>query len=473
MVMGIPSYFSYIIRNHPYIISKFKTCDIDNFYLDSNSIIYDVAHSLKLTSYVTIYDYETDLIQKVCQKILDYIQIVQPKCVFIAFDGVPPMAKMKQQKERRYKSWYVQSLVKGPPEWNTVQITPGTPFMNRLDKELVKFFKWYENSFVYFKLSTSRESGEGEHKLFDFIRKFPDNHLNQTTLIYGLDSDLIVLSLQHLKFGNILLLREAPAFMVQEEGLHVLNVDMLSKGICTVIGDKIEDYIFMTLLLGNDFMPHFPALNLRTNGFTILLATYNKCIGKDDYLFNKHIEWANVRKLIHALSIAEEETILKEYINRGRYKPDESTLDKKVNNLPMIQRGMEHAILQTRSGWQDRYYTNLMRSDPIEKICTNYIQMLEWNMLYYTSGCSNWTIYYEYMYPPLLVDLAKYIPDFTVNIYNQEKVTSIELLTYVLPKPYWYLLPVEVYETQCLKPHKDPMLIWAFCKYLWESHVTF
>jgi 5'-3' exonuclease len=43
--MGIPSYFSYIVKNHRNIIKKLKkNTKIDYMFLDSNSIVYDCLH---------------------------------------------------------------------------------------------------------------------------------------------------------------------------------------------------------------------------------------------------------------------------------------------------------------------------------------------------------------------------------------------------------------------------------------------
>ena len=47
--MGIPSYFVHIVKSYPTIIKEFVTNKtiIDNFYIDSNSIIYDAIKAIR------------------------------------------------------------------------------------------------------------------------------------------------------------------------------------------------------------------------------------------------------------------------------------------------------------------------------------------------------------------------------------------------------------------------------------------
>ena len=464
--MGIPSYFYQIIKRHNHIVKPYTNTKIDNLYFDSNSIIYDAVYSLEKGPKEA---YDKEIISYVCNKLLSYIEMINPTRVFIAFDGVPPMAKMKQQRERRYKSWLVADWLKQEKVWDTVQITPGTPFMKRLDEELQRFFKPYADKYEEFHLSTSQDIGEGEHKIFDFIRKYPEYHSSQTTMIYGLDSDLIMLSLNHLPYCNqMLLLREAQAFMIKDTNLHILNINELATCVKQSIGEnKLYDYIFITLLLGNDFMPHFPALNLRTTGMDTLLNTYIECIQPSCVMFDgEKIYWDQFKIFIDALSKKEEALIIQEHQTRTRKMVRNTTLEDRVNNLPMLKREKEYVISPSKPGWQSRYYSTLL-GESVSDICINYIQMLEWNIQYYTKGCTNWTIYYHFAYPPLLQDLVTYIPnhqkieeDFTVKTPN-------ELLEYVFPNAHLHYLPFSCEKKQ------EPIILWSYCTYMWEAHLKY
>ena len=132
----------------------------------------------------------------------------------------------------------------------------------------------------------------------------------------------------------------------------------------------------------------------------------------------------------------------------------------------MLKREKELIICPTKIGWQSRYYDTLIQEQKnIPTVCENYVAMLEWNIRYYTTGCLNWTLYYKYSYPPLLQDLAKYIPEQQIIPVDKTVVTPNELLAYVLPNAQLHYLPIP----HELKP--EPTLEWSFCTYMWESHV--
>ena len=510
--MGIPSYFSYIIRNHSNIVRRFgNNMNVDNLYLDSNSIVYDAARSLKLEDFKSMADFETALISSVCARIEEYIELVKPtKCVYVAFDGVPPMAKMEQQRLRRYKGQVKDILTKSlvpslSPSWNTVVITPGTPFMEKLDKGLSHHFRNAGEKYALeFILSPSGEVGEGEHKIFEFIRCHPEWHAEYTTVIYGLDADLIILGLNHLSHcPSIFLLREAPSFIgsinadfVPDEH-YLLELSLLAEAIVSRITGgsnmphvgKIYDYILMTAMLGNDFMPHFPSANIRTNGIDILLDTYGQIVKEDEVIFNGiTMDWSLFKQFVKALAVEEHRNLLYEYKIRNKYRvrhlpcTTASELEEKMNSIPMARREEEHYICPTEEGWEDRYYTMLFKTDPtphsIANISMNYMEALEWNMKYYTIGCPDWNIYYHYDYPPLLVDLVAHIPEHNiefVEVKPPEPLTKVQLLAYVLPKSHLHLLPYMIYEKLKDKDwySNDFPFKWAFCKYFWEGHVWF
>ena len=502
--MGIPSYYSYIIRNHNNIIKKFGTnSKYQNLYLDSNSIIYDTVRSIEYNNNITLF--ENNLIKAVCAKLFEYINMFNnPDIVFIAFDGVAPLAKLEQQRNRRYKSQFTSDVlstisVSNEQKWNTTAITPGTAFMEKLDKKVALFFKKYKNVIV----SGSNIPGEGEHKIFTHLRS--NNNINSNTAIYGLDADLIMLGLNHLSYcKHIFLYRETPHYIgnlnsdLDKDQNYLLDLSELSKGIIfnmtsdtnyQLYNYKIYDYIFLGLMLGNDFMPHFPALNIRTFGVDVLLETYYHFISKNECIFNgKQINWKLFRKLINELAKNELDYLLEEYKQRNnmskRTLPNKTPEEKerKFQAIPIYQRQVENFINPGQPYWEHRYYKMLfhidINEDKLKNICRNYLEGLEWNCIYYTSGCPDWNWSYKYDYPPLLSDLLKHVPYFQTKFIEnkpEEPVKDLVQLAYVLPIKQLHLLPKNVYEKLKDKHwYSDNFNFkWSFCKYFWESHVEF
>ena len=158
---------------------------------------------------------------------------------------------------------------------------------------------------------------------------------------------------------------------------------------------------------------------------------------------------------------------------------------KKFDIIPTKERAIEKYINPFKSGWEYRYYKSLfnidINDDRRKQICLNYLEGLEWNMKYYTSGCVDWRWCYKYNYPPLLVDLIKYIPYFETSFFSNDTklnkpVSQLVQLCYVLPRPSLKLLPNNLY-TQIMKKYNylypsDAEFTWAYCKYFWESHVN-
>jgi 5'-3' exonuclease len=606
--MGIPSFFVHAVRTYKHIVKPIKSLGVpvSNLYMDCNGLIYNAVRDVKLPSHASNREaYETAIIRHVCDGITGYVATVAPtNSVFIAFDGVAPAAKLNQQRERRYKTWLStvidhdierasksktergsaekeerQAPVSASDVWSTACITPGTEFMTKLHHEMTRYAS--EQSVlmpkVNFILSTSMEPGEGEHKIFEHIREHPAQHRNQVTLVYGLDADLIMLTLNHLHISNrIFLYRETPEFIrsidssLRPNEQYYVDIpfmaDCIARYITVALDDDagsrsasnpvtddaltvdplikkhlVYDYIFMFFMMGNDFMPHFPSMNIRTNGPTTVMDAYRTVfknrlqvsIGAGDYQNRSFIEidfepaatgaasarrprinWGSVRVFIEHLAASEQDRLIGEHTLRNRrgrggggsggnsehvhdarrvWGDNYSTayeliVDKcesadDVLHLPAKERGLELFIAPTKPDWERRYYHALF-DEPIsdkrcKKYCANYLEGLEWTFAYYTYGCVDWKWKYGYMYPPLLQDLARFIPTASALLLETQPkapITPTEQLLYVLPPSLQRaLIPASAATsgTSDAEVKQRLQIKWAYCRYFWEAHLHF
>ena len=454
--MGIPSYFSYVLKNHTKIIKRMHEIKCNQLYIDANSLIYDVV---KETT--------ENIPERVYVKILDLIKKLNPEFTYVAFDGVAPMAKMKQQKQRRYKSWITKQII-ASNSWNTNAITPGTTFMNELDDYLTNKFK--PNKQILF--SGTNEVGEGEHKITHYIRSHP---FKENQMIYGLDADLIMLGLLHLKHNpNIYLYRETCHFSylkhINPNQDYVFSMEEMSKQ----IDFPIENYCFLCFLFGNDFMPHIPSLNIRNNGIPYLLEIIKETKSKTPLVTGTKINWNEFKNLCIKLSLTEEERIQENIKWKKNLRVYPLTQEEELIFLPIKDRKREDYI----SLHLDKYYPFLFNQTE-EEPCKNYLQMLEWTWAYYNGECKDYYMAYEFNHAPLFKSIINYIPCFDedlVKINTEPPPLPIVQLMYVLPYADFNLIPTNMDKVIKKFPNLTETnfpIHYDFCKFFWESHVDF
>ena len=486
--MGIPSYFSYVLKNHK-IIKKLTTIKCNSLFLDANSIIYDVIYENE-----TILDNSTIYIN-VFNKILSIINKLNPTITFVAFDGVVPLAKMKQQKQRRYKSYITKQILK-KSSWNTNAITPGTNFMNELDDYLSARFKEQPHQIIF---TGSKESGEGEQKIFDYIRNNAITMKNSNSIIYGLDADLIMLSLLHLTFNkNIYLYRETKHFSyikgIDPQIDYLFSMDEMATQINEVLNgsnsecdysktqsQSIENYCFLCFLCGNDFLPHFPSINIRNNGVQYLLEVYKK-INSPNLVNGKTINWSAFNLLCAEISSKEVEliNINIEWKKKMASYSHPLTIEESLDAVSLKDLKREVYI----SNNIDKYYSFLFKNNE-KDVCKNYLQMLEWTWYYYNGVCKNNYMCYEFHSGPLFSSLKKYIPCFNEELieHDTKKLpSSITQLLYVLPYNDYTLIPLRIEYKQFIRlidkeyinlTETNFPIHFDFCKFFWEGYVDF
>lgn len=442
-------------------------------FLDFNCAIYYVLKpEFKDEDTLIVYTLEyLDTLVKVCKDV---------DLLYIALDGVPPRAKMEQQRSRRFHSVckkkkaneinlkYGTELDKTNYNFNidTNMITPGTTFMFKLAnaiREHLSTKELYKNIKVVF--SDASIPGEGEHKILSYI-KSREFDKNDKLVIYGLDGDLIMLSMIANK-PNIYLLREAAQYggYSKEYFGHkylFLHIDNLKyalidsfKSVAYEVAERekdkfIVDYIFLCFILGNDFVPKIHWFSLYEGGHSRLLTAYFEIFNHseehliyDDFKIN-HIMLMDI---FQYLMNYEERAIKSTLKKRKTFKlPINKDMTERERQqllsdyLPMNHLSIEQDIDPYSYNWRHRYYKTCFgfngSKENINSVTEAYLKTLKWNLDYYFKGCNNWSWYYPYHYAPTAQDLFNAMETCNINSFTftkDEPIDSQNLLLMVLP----------------------------------------
>lgn len=497
--MGVPGFFLWLWRNYKgenFVFNKSvnndniknKIDNIDYFLIDTNCLLHPMCFKilaeqqqhLKNVKDIDYDDLENKMINECLRYLEEIIDFVKPKKgVFIAIDGVAPIAKIKQQRLRRYKSVHDNNLRNNIKKkhskeldifWNNSAITPGTKFMEKLDKRILLWIANKTDGLEYI-YSSCNEPSEGEHKLLQFIKS--NNKYIYKYAIYGLDADLIFLSLAS-NVKDIFLIRENVHLKKgnDNESLVYVSIDIVRECIyhtvLDMVDDKlkeinllkedniIDDFIFLGYLLGNDFLPHLYCIDIHQNGIEMLLKYYLKNL----LLTHKYIIERNNKIDINSNSFFsliklianDEDNILKSH-KKSKFKcflndPYEKEMFK-IENLMFKIKDPVRIGVDSFEEYRNRFYYHyftIIDNDEINKIRTNmvynYLEGLKWVTNYYFDKCPCWDYYYKFDVAPFMNDINIFNINFSeIKFKLGTNINPVEQLLLVLPPQSSYLLP--------------------------------
>ena len=455
--MGIPYYFYSLTQKYNNIISNNKPTGLDLYCIDFNGIIHNVAQDIIKNYSNPANDsgnsndiIENEIIEGVWVRIKYYINNYKATKYIICADGVAPLAKMFQQRKRRYLNIYKNILDNVNITWDTNAITPGTMFMEKLNTYIRRNINddRNKNKIIY---SGSDECGEGEHKIFKMIKDTP---VDDKIIIHGLDADLIILSLMSRK-ENIYLMREMKDPHTNNIVYNYLNIKELRKAILCELktnwdinfeyndDDLIETYCTACSILGNDFIPHLLTIELKNNGIDTLLSATKKSIKTNGLLVNNGVINHNcLIDIFKDLANTEDEDIhriCERYIKKRQ--PDNKSTPSDYYGLknkdPLI-----NTIYNSPNKWRQEYYRIIfdnnisIDSTVMFNACNNYIKGIYWVYSYYKGMEIDCEWYYPYNYPPTIKDILNHSIANEVPILNNNNnfVPSYIQLLIVLPK---------------------------------------
>lgn len=499
--MGVPRFYRWVSERYPLINQivwePASKTEIDNFYVDLNGVFHNATHGDTVDLSKPL---DFDAATLATFRMLDeLVRVAKPlKLLYIAVDGVAPRAKMNQQRVRRFRNARDESTA----AFDSNAITPGTEFMEKMSSH-IKFFiakkmtedpLWMNLDVV---LSGVEVPGEGEHKILSCIR---EAEMAKTTrhCIYGLDADLVFLSLAS-RETYVTLLREEVVFGWKRNGentrgvlIKPQNFQMLQIGILKEyvelemrqelpfdfnVARVIDDFVFLCMLVGNDFIPGLPSIDIREGGLDALLALYRKLLpAMGGYLVEtdrKSLSVTRLSLLLKHLSSHENDVLtLRARVERRRSRniavkstiasedADGDPISKKSIDGLETEIGVEELdedLVDSKAAevLRSTYYStrafskDMSQQSNLKQVCSDYLQTLLWTLTYYNEGVSCWSWYYPHYYAPLASDLSVIISEQLINDIEFENglpLRPLEQLLCVLPPTSQALVPEELRE---------------------------
>lgn len=524
--MGVPGFFAWLLKNKKKLgakklIQTTVETKIKWLMLDTNCLLHPCVANIMEKYKEGMLDIKPDkdlrtqiedyIWEKVQSCIDDMLDKVKPEYLYVGIDGVAPMGKILQQRQRRYRFLFdkkiklnnftslqeldecigrTQTKTTGIKEpvlpVSSIELTPGTDYMERINIRMKKYMNKLGNRGIKYVYSSYHDEGEGEHKILQYIK------LNLTPqdsiVIYGLDADLLFLSLGIGYDYDLYVMRETQVFSNKEVDLdevpeyNYVEIKQLHMLISN-LNISTNDFIVLCYLIGNDFLPGLLTIDVKKGGLDKIFRAWdnlkNKLGIKDgldetgqisSYLVfwdkikkRYQIDWEMLKGLFEELTWTERYTWKNmnrdKLLNQNDLDPEEK---EKLINIKEVEKKeqMEKFILGLTNNTDClekiefsssvEYYgyylgINCMDIDKsiIITMVQNYIMGIEWCMCYYLDTCPDWTWGYNFMITPLIKDIINFFPS-KINKFtnNPRTLNPVEQLILAIP-PQTYKYTIE------------------------------
>lgn len=405
--------------------------------------------------------------EDVCATIELILTMVKPKKkLVLCVDGCAPLSKQAQQRQRRFRA--AMSAEEDAP-FDSNCITPGTKFLDYLTKYIdwyirlritqadsqgPDFYNWAGLEVVF---SNEKVPGEGEHLLVNYLRKYGDE--NDSFCLHGLDADLIMLAL-----GT-----QLPNFFILRDDLydHTNDFFCIDIGSCRITlaevmewyGEKytydselgIYDFIFLCFIVGNDFLPHIPSIEIIEGGIDVMIDSYIEVATSFGHLVERgdrltpgenkgnHLRFRkeSMRAFLALLGTYEKELLENKLEHKGGFFTDkilESCADRDTD-------GNWHLDIEK---YREKYVTEHFPEDITEEtISHEYLTGMQWVLTYYTEGVPHWKWNFPFHYTPSAAIITKHVNSFEHRKWGVSSPSTPfqQLLSVLPPKSAGFIPP--------------------------------
>lgn len=474
--MGVPALFGWLRRRHPDIAVPADAAACDTLFLDWNGGIHPACRSvLEGNAHRPREELEAAMVSSATAYLARVVRACPPRRgLYVAIDGVAPRAKMNQQRSRRYKAMkerrdlaQIRAECGGPAptasSWDTNAISAGTLFMQRLVdalREALKADPLLDGLEVH--LSDCTRPSEGEHKIAREIRRRAAE-LGET-VVYGLDADLLFLSLST-RVRGMRLLREDDR---REGAFFCVDIDRVREAVCSEMRGSasspealgaasddvvVDDFTFLCFMLGNDFLPRVPSLHIRLDGIRDLARAYAEVVLDG----GAHL---TERPRVHLSTLAAiaERMGATEGLAFGRFHRRFEEPKRASTRADAYERAEEdyHRLIPApydpvemhKAGWKRRYRAHMFGEAELAGVARSavyeYVRGMLWVWAYYTDDLPSWTWSYTRRAAPILSDLANVLrraPYKHAPYVLGRPLRPLQQLLAVLPPQSFGLLP--------------------------------